>query len=103
MSAAIPERLTFGPEGINRPDQTTRIKGALKDAAIDGAISSVFFGARPAYYGLKRFVGGNVFGMFKPRAGSRVPAGQEILDAEQRLYQSGKFDKVFKEDKLTKH
>jgi hypothetical protein len=102
MSAAIPERLTFGPEGINRPDQVTRIKGALKDAAIDGAISSVFFGARPAYYATKRFVGGNVFGMFKPRAGSRVPAGQEILDAEQRLYQSGKFNEIFKEDALTK-
>jgi len=102
MSAAIPERLTFGPEGINRPDQATRIKGALKDAAIDGAISSVFFGARPAYYATKRFVGGNVFGMFKPRAGSRVPAGQEILDAEQRLYQSGKFNEIFKEDALTK-
>ena len=102
MSAAIPERLTFGPEGINRPDQATRIKGALKDAAIDGAISSVFFGARPAYYATKRFVGGNVFGMFKPRAGSRVPAGQEILDAEQRLYQSGKFSTTLKEDPLTK-
>ena len=102
MSAAIPERLTFGPEGINRPDQATRIKGALKDAAIDGAISSVFFGARPAYYATRRFIGGNVFGMFKPRAGSRVPAGQEILDAEQRLYQSGKFNEIFKEDALTK-
>jgi hypothetical protein len=31
LSAAIPERLTFGPEGINRPDQATRIKGAIKD------------------------------------------------------------------------
>ena len=102
MSAAIPERLTFGPEGINRPDQATRIKGALKDAAIDGAISSVFFGARPAYYATRRFIGGNVFGMFKPRAGSRVPAGQEILDAEQRLYQSGKFSTTLKEDPLTK-
>ena len=102
MSAVIPDRLTFGPEGINRPDQATRIKGALKDAAIDGAISSVFFGARPAYYATKRFIGGNVFGMFKPRAGSRVPAGQEILDAEQRLYQSGKFSTMLQEDPLTK-
>ena len=102
MSAAIPERLTFGPEGINRPDQVTRIKGALKDAAIDGAISSVFFGARPAYYATRRFIGGNVFGMFKPRAGSRVPAGKEVLDAEQRLYRSGKFSTTLQEDPLTK-
>ena len=102
MSNAIPERLTFGPEGINRPDQVTRIKGALKDAAIDGAISSVFFGARPAYYATRRFIGGNVFGMFKPRAGSRVPAGKEVLDAEQRLYQSGKFSTMLQEDPLTK-
>ena len=102
MSAAIPERLTFGPEGINRPDQVTRIKGALKDAAIDGAISSIFFGARPAYYATRRFIGGNVFGMFKPRAGSRVPAGKEVLDAEQRLYQSGKFSTTLQEDPLTK-
>ena len=102
MSAAIPERLTFGPEGINRPDQVTRIKGALKDAAIDAGISSIFFGARPAYYATRRFVGGNVFGMFKPRAGSRVPAGQEVLDAEQRLYQSGKFSTMMQEDPLTK-
>jgi hypothetical protein len=102
LSAAIPERLTFGPEGINRPDQKTRVVGAMKDMAIDGAISSAFFLARPAYYATKRFVGGNVFGMFKPRAGSRVPAGQEILDAEQRLYQSGKFNEIFKEDALTK-
>ena len=98
----IPERLTFGPEGINRPNQGERVKSAVKDMLIDGAVSSAFFGVRPLYIGAKQFLGGNVFGMFKPRAGSRVPAGQEILDAEQRLYQSGKFDKVFKEDKLTK-
>ena len=69
---------------------------------IDGAVSSAFFGVRPLYIMAKQFLGGNVFGMFKPRAGSRVPAGQEILDAEQRLYQSGKFNEIFREDALTK-
>ena len=98
----IPERLTFGPEGINRPNQAERIKSAVTDATIDAAVSSIFFGARPIYIGAKKFLGGNVFGMFKPRAGSRVPTGQEVLDAEQRLYGSGKFSKVFKEDKTTK-
>jgi len=102
MSAAIPERLTFGPEGINRPDQKTRIVNAAKDAAIDASISSVFFGVRPAYHLLRNFTGKGIFGMFKPRAGQRVPAGQEVLEAEQRLYQSGKFSTMMQEDPLTK-
>jgi len=92
----IPEVATFGPTGINRPDQTERIKSATKDAIIDGAVSSVFFGVRPAYYGLRKFIGGKGFGMFKPRAGSGVTTGTEILAAEQRLYNSGKFNKFTK-------
>ena len=86
MSKAIPESLTFGPEGINRPDQATRIKGAVTDAAIDAGITSVFFGARPAYLSLRRVIGGNVFGMFRQPAGKGVKTGQEILKAEQDLY-----------------
>ena len=61
----IPERLTFGPEGINRPNQGERVKSAVKDMLIDGAVSSAFFGVRPLYIGAKQFLGGNVFGMFK--------------------------------------
>lgn len=89
----IPELATFGPTGINRPEQGERVKSALKDMVIDAGVSSVFFGVRPAYYGLRKFVGGKGFGMFKPRAGEGVSSGKEILAAEQRLYGSGKFNK----------
>jgi len=88
ISKAIPESLTFGPQGINRPDQITRLKNASKEMAIDGAIGTAFFGARPAYYGLRKLVGSGVFRMFKQPAGKGVPGGKEILEAEQRLYKA---------------
>jgi len=91
LGEMIPEALTFGPQGINRPSQKERLVGATKDAAVDAAFTSVFFGLRPAYYGLRKFIGGDVFRMFKPRAGRGVATGEEILAAEQRLYSSGKF------------
>ena len=86
LSKLIPEDLTFGPEGINRPDQKTRAVNAAKEMALDGAIGTAFFGARPAYYGLRNLAGGNVFRMFKQPAGKGVLSGEEIMNAEQRLY-----------------
>ena len=86
ISKAIPENLTFGAEGINRPDQATRLKNAAKEMALDGAIGTVFFGARPAYYGLRKTIGSGVFRMFKQPAGKGVTGGEEIMNAEQRLY-----------------
>jgi len=92
----IPEALTFGPTGINRPDQKERLTGALKDMAVDAAFTSAFFGIRPAYYGLRKFIGETGFRMFKPRAGKGVPTGQEIMAAEQRLLGSGKFNDFYR-------
>lgn len=97
----IPELATFGPTGINRPDQTERMKSAVKDMVIDAGVSSVFFGIRPAYYGLRNFIGEKGFRMFKPRAGSGVATGTDILSAEQRLYGSGKFSNFNKVDPET--
>ena len=54
--AQLPESLTFGPKGINRPDEMTKIKSMAYDAAVDGAFSSMFFGLRPLYLGLKKVV-----------------------------------------------
>jgi hypothetical protein len=92
----IPEALTFGPTGINRPEQKERLTGALKDMAVDAAFTSAFFGIRPVYYGLRQFTGGQVFKMFKPRAGAGVATGQDILAAEQRLLTSGKFNDFYR-------
>ena len=92
----IPEALTFGPTGINRPEQKERLTGALKDMAVDAAFTSAFFGIRPAYYGLRKFIGETGFRMFKPRAGKGVPTGQEIMAAEQRLLGSGKFNDFYR-------
>ena len=86
LSKLIPEDLTFGPRGINRPDQKTRVVNASKEMALDGAIGTIFFGARPAYYSLRNVVGGNIFRMFKQPAGKGVPSGEDIMNAEQRLY-----------------
>tara|TARA_Y100000593_G_scaffold50089_1_gene94420 strand:+ start:9297 stop:12617 length:3321 start_codon:yes stop_codon:yes gene_type:complete len=92
----IPEALTFGPTGINRPEQKERLTGALKDMAVDAAFTSAFFGIRPAYYYLRKFIGESGFRMFKPRAGKGVPTGQEIMAAEQRLLGSGKFNDFYR-------
>ena len=96
--AQLPESFTFGPKGINRPDQATKIKSALTDAATDAAFSSVFFGLRPAYLGLKKVVGGGIFKVGKTRPSEFAPGGEDIIRAEQDLLTSGKFDNFLTED-----
>jgi len=66
----VPDALTFGPRGINRPDFDEKWESLKKDVLIDGAISSTFFGARPIYYGLKSGIGRGIFGMGKKGPGA---------------------------------
>jgi len=96
--AQLPESLTFGPNGINRPDQATRIKSALVDAGTDAAFSSLFFGARPLYLGFKKVIGGDIFKIAKGRPSEFAPGGEDIIRAEQELLTSGKFDTYFSDD-----
>jgi len=96
FSEMIPELATFGPTGINRPEQKERVKSVLSDMVVDAGVSSLFFGARPLYYGLKNAVGGGIFRQFKGRAGQGVTTGKQAFDAEQRLYNSGKFNEFSK-------
>ena len=104
VSELIPERLTFGPEGINRPDLTTRKENAVDAALTDAAISTIFFGIRPAYIGLKS-VGGWLGGLRTAGPASKVftgggdplakelwkdlgsPTGADLIAAEKRLQQ----------------
>ena len=91
------EALTFGPEGINRPDLPKRLENALDAAVFDAAISSAFFGVRPLYMGLKGF-GGMVGGLkTKPPAADVMKSGvfkdlgaptpDDIIAADLRLAQ----------------
>ena len=107
----LPDRLTFGSEGINRPgyvsergvaddltpyrfnpfkakpegDQS-RIANAVDAAIFDAGISSVFFGIRPLYMGFKKF-GGWAGGLKTPPpgAGSKIYKGKD--EATQELYE----------------
>jgi len=57
IGQAIPEFLTFGPEGINRPDLAKRSFNAMDEAVMDMALSAPFFALRPAYVGLRSVIG----------------------------------------------
>ena len=107
----LPDRLTFGSEGINRPDwvsergvaddltpyrfnpfkakpegDQSRIANAVDAAVFDAGISSVFFGIRPLYMGFKKF-GGWAGGLKTPPpgAGSKIYKGKD--EATQELYE----------------
>ena len=56
ISKAIPEALTFGPEGINRPGLSQRMFNAADEAVTDAALTAPFFFIRPAYVGLRRAI-----------------------------------------------
>ena len=111
MLENLPDRLTFGSEGINRPDwvsergvaddltpyrfnpfkakpdgSQSRIANAIDAAVFDAGISSVFFGIRPAYLYFKKF-GGFVGGLKTPPpgAGSKIYKGKD--EATQELYE----------------
>ena len=107
----LPDRLTFGSEGINRPGyvsdrgvaddltpyrfnpfkakpegEQSRIANAVDSAIFDAGISSVFFGIRPAYMAFKKF-GGWAGGLKTPPpgAGSKIYKGKD--EATQELYE----------------
>ena len=101
----LPERLTFGDEGINRPElgsfsdltphrfnpfkaegKPTRIANAVDEAMVDAAIGTAFFGIRPAYMGFKKF-GGWLGGMktTPPGAASSIYKGKDA--ATKELYE----------------
>ena len=56
ISKAIPEALTFGAEGINRPGLGQRSFNAIDEAVTDAALSAPFFMLRPIYNGLRTAV-----------------------------------------------
>ncbi len=56
ISKAIPEALTFGAEGINRPGLAQRTFNAVDEAVTDAALSAPFFMLRPIYNGLRTSV-----------------------------------------------
>jgi len=87
LASIVPDALTFGSEGINRPAQMERLKNATSAAIWDAALTSGFFALRPAYYGIRRTVGAYPFGMFrqKPSASPGIVTGKEILEGEQRI------------------
>jgi len=87
LAENVPDAMTFGGEGINRPSFDERKKEAFEAFAWDGAISSAFFGARPLYYGLRRGIGAWPFKMFKPRPTKDpgVVSNLELLEQEQAL------------------
>ena len=56
ISKAIPEALTFGAEGINRPGLSQRLFNAADEAVTDAALTAPFFFIRPAYVGIRTMV-----------------------------------------------
>ncbi|MAF43972.1 MAG: hypothetical protein CMI54_07415 [Parcubacteria group bacterium] len=99
LAENVPEALTFGGEGINRPGWDERKKEAFEAFAWDAAITSTFFGARPLYYGLRQGIGAWPFKMFKPRPTKdpSVVGNLELLEAEQALITKYHNPKVLKE------
>jgi len=87
LAENVPDAMTFGGEGINRPSMDVRKKEAFDAFAWDGAITSMFFGARPLYYGLRQGLGAWPFKMMKPRPTKdpSVMTNLELLKAEQEL------------------
>jgi len=91
LAEVVPESWTFGPEGIKGRDffdveeQKDRFRSATNAALLDGAFSSIFFGARPAYYSLRRGFGNIPFRLFKDKKVAGVRSSRELIEAEQRL------------------
>jgi hypothetical protein len=99
LAENVPEAMTFGGEGINRPGFDERKKEAFEAFAWDAAITSAFFGARPLYYGIRQGIGAWPFKMFKPRPTKDpgVVSNLELLEAEQALITKYHNPKVMKE------
>jgi len=99
LAENVPDAMTFGGEGINRPGFDERKKEAFEAFAWDAAITSAFFGARPLYYGIRQGIGAWPFKMFKPRPTKDpgVVSNLELLEAEQALITKYHNPKVLKE------
>ena len=99
LAENVPDAMTFGGEGINRPSLDERKKSAFDAFAWDAAITSSFFGARPLYYGIRQGIGAWPFKMFKPRPTKDpgVITNLELLEAEQALIKKYHNPKVLKE------
>ena len=91
LAEVMPESWDFGPEGIAGRDffsveeQKGRLKSSLNAALLDGGISSLFFGARPAYYSLRRGFGSVPFRMFKDKKMEGLRSSRELMKAEREL------------------
>ena len=102
VAEVVPEALTFGPRGINRPKYDERWESVKKDAILDATISSLFFGARPLYYGIKRGIGETVFGMGKRGPGAGAIDPEQLIEEEMKLMLKFGIDPV-KGTNLTKY
>ena len=69
-------------EGINRPDQKARVESALNAFKWDAMIGSMFFGARPAYYAIRKGFGVVPMGMFKGKP-TGVKAKADVHDLKR--------------------
>jgi len=96
VSEIVPDALTFGPRGINRPAFDERWESLKKDVILDASISTAFFGARPLYYGLKSTIGKGVFGMGKKGPGAGAIDPQQLIEEEMKLIQKFGGDDLMK-------
>jgi len=87
LASIVPEAMTFGAKGINRPEQKERLGNAVNAAAWDAGLTGGFFAARPAYYGIRKLVGHTPFGMFKgkPSKAPGITSGKELYAGEQAV------------------
>ena len=87
LASVVPEAMTFGSKGINRPEQKERLGNAVSAAAWDAGLTGGFFAARPAYYGIRKLIGTYPFGMFKgkPSKAPGITSGKELHEGEQRV------------------
>jgi len=87
LASVVPDVLTFGPQGLNRPSQKQRLGNAVNAATWDAALTGGFFALRPAYYGIRKIVGHTPFGMFKgkPSKAPGIVSGKELHEGEQRI------------------
>ena len=97
VASVVPEALTFGPRGINRPKFDERWESVKKDAILDATISSAFFGARPLYYGIKTGFGRGVFGMGKKGPGAGAIDPEQLIEEEMKLMQKFGGDDLMKQ------
>ena len=87
LSQIVPDSMTFGDVGINRPGVKQRYESALREFKWDAGLTSAFIGARPLYYMLRQGVGKVPFKMFEPNTSKNpnMPSNEDLLSWEQEL------------------